>query len=98
MLEHADVGQVAVLLGVVETVADHEPVLDREADVVHLHVDLAAARFAQQAGGAQRAGTAGQQDFLQVMQGQAGVDDVFDDDHVAAFDADVEILREAHLA
>ena len=49
-LDDADVRQVAVLLGVVEPVADDELVLDREADVLDLHVDLAARRLAQQAG------------------------------------------------
>ena len=47
-------GQVAVLLGVVEPVADDEVVLDREADVLDRHVDLAARRLAQQARGPQR--------------------------------------------
>ena len=43
----------SVALGVVEAVADHELVLDREADVLDLHVDLAPRRLAEQAGGAQ---------------------------------------------
>ena len=52
--QHADVRQVAILLGVVEAVADDEVVFDREADVVHLDVDLAPRRLAQQTRGAQR--------------------------------------------
>ena len=47
LLEDADVRQVAVLLGVVEAVADDELVFDGEADVVDLDVDLAARRLAQ---------------------------------------------------
>ena len=81
--EHADVRQVAVLLGVVEAVAHHEPVLDREADVLHLHVDRPAGRLAEQARRAQRLRAARAQDLLEVGQRQAGVHDVLDDDHVA---------------
>jgi hypothetical protein len=32
------------------------------------------------------------------VQGQAGVDDVFDDDHVAAFDARIEVFCQAYFA
>ena len=32
------------------------------------------------------------------MQGQAGIDDVFDDDDVAAFETGVEVLGQAHFA
>ncbi len=38
------------------------------------------------------------QNLLQVVQGQPGVDDVFDDDDVAAFEAGVEILDQLDLA
>ena len=41
-MEDADVRQVAVPLGEIEAVADHEPVRDLEPDVPHRHVDLAA--------------------------------------------------------
>jgi hypothetical protein len=42
LLQHRDVGEIAVLLAVVEAVADDEMVLDRESDILHAHVDLAA--------------------------------------------------------
>ena len=38
------------------------------------------------------------QDLLQVLQRQPGVDDVLDDDDVAALEAAVEVLQQAHLA
>jgi len=41
-VEHREIGQVPVHLRVVEAVADDEPVLDREPDVVDLDVDHAA--------------------------------------------------------
>ena len=80
----ADEGQVAELAGIVETVSDDESVLDLESDVFDLDVDLAAAGLAQQAGGSQRFRIAGAQNVLQIMQRQARIDDVFDDNDVAA--------------
>ena len=44
------------------------------------------------------AGRAAPQDVLQVVQRQAGVDDVLDDDHVTAFEAGVQILHQPDLA
>ena len=44
----ADVRQVAVALGVVDAVADHELVGDLEADPLRLHVDLAPRRLVEQ--------------------------------------------------
>src|SRR5689334_20652436 len=54
LLQHRDVRQVPVLLRVIQPVADDEVILDREADVIHLHVDLAPRRLAQEARGLQR--------------------------------------------
>ena len=41
LLQHRNVGEIAVLLAVVEAVADDEMVLDCESDILHAHVDLA---------------------------------------------------------
>ena len=78
-----DVRQISVLLGVVQAVAHDEPILDLEADVVHLDVDLPPRRLAEQARRPQRRGTARAQYLLQVGQRQPGIDDVLDDDDVA---------------
>ena len=51
--ERADRPEVAVPLGVVETIPHDEFVFDREADVIDLDVDLAPGRFAEQAGRAE---------------------------------------------
>ena len=37
------------------------------------------------------------QNFLQVAEGAAGVEDVFHHQHIAAFDADVEVLGDLHF-
>ena len=43
-------------------------------------------------------GSAGAQDVLQVGERQAGVDDVFDDEDVAAVERGVEVLQQPHFA
>ncbi len=43
-------------------------------------------------------GFARAQDLLQIVQRQAGIDDVLDDDDVAALEAGVEVLDEPHFA
>src|SRR5262249_40228859 len=62
--EDGDVRQIAVLLGVVESVPDHESIFDAEPDVLDLHVHLAARRLAQKAGRLERARPAGVQNVL----------------------------------
>lgn len=56
VIQDGDVGQVPVLLDVIETVADDKRVLDREADVVERYFDLPPRRLAEEAGGAKTAG------------------------------------------
>ena len=83
---------------VIEAVADDELVLDLESDIFHLDVDLAAARLAQQAGRAQRFRVARAKHVLQVAQCQARIDDVFDDNDVAALERRVEVFEQSNLA
>src|SRR3954452_10280806 len=97
-VQKADIGEVAVPLGEIEPVADDELVRDLEADVSHRDVDLAAAGLRQQGADLERRGLAGLQVAHQVRERQAGVDDVLDDEHVAAGDVDVQILENAHDA
>src|SRR4029450_7648842 len=47
-VEHRDVRQVAIALGEVEAVSDHEAIRDLEADVAHGDVDLSALRLRQE--------------------------------------------------
>ena len=61
-------------------------------------LDLAAARLAQQARGTQRFRVAGAQHVLQVVKRQPGIDDVFDDNDVAALQRNIEVLEQANLA
>src|SRR6478735_5691257 len=68
-----DVGEVAKLLGVVQPVADHEPIFDREADVFDFHIDFAARRLAEEARGSQYARTSGPENVLEIEQCHTGV-------------------------
>src|SRR6478609_5622564 len=96
--EGADDPQVAVLLRVVEAVADDELVGDVEADVLHVHLHLGRLRLAQQGADLHRGRVAGLEVGLDPGQGQPGVDDVLDDQHVAAGDVGVEVLEDPHHA
>jgi hypothetical protein len=92
------VRQVPVLLGEIEPIADDEPVLDLEPDVVDRHVDQPARRLAQQARRAQVTRRPGAEDVLHVVEREARVDDVLDDYDVAPLERALEILQQLHLA
>src|SRR5712692_5440785 len=96
--ENANVFQVAVTLGVIEAVAHHELVGDLEAHVVGLDLPDPALGFIEQRGNTQRAGLALLEDAAEVVQRQAGVEDVLDQDDVQPLDTGVEVLGQAHLA
>ncbi len=68
------------------------------ADVLHFHVHLTARRLAQKARRPQLPGIARAQNVLQVRERQPGVDDVLDDDDVAAVERGVEVLQHPHFA
>src|SRR5687768_2953416 len=74
-LQHADVGQVAVALVVVEAVADDEAVRDREAGVVDRDLREPPCGLVEQAADPDRGWVALPQVAQQVIQGEAGVDD-----------------------
>jgi hypothetical protein len=89
------VGQVAVTLVHVEAVPDEELVRHGEADVANRQVlDQAAVRPVEQRHCGQRAGRAQAEGAYEVVQGQAGVDDVLHDHDVPVLDARVEVLQE----
>ena len=45
VLQDADILQIAIFLGVIQTVSDDEAILDAEADIFDLDVDLPAGRL-----------------------------------------------------
>src|SRR5690348_4194047 len=90
--------QVPVSLGVVQSVADHELVLDLEPGVCHLYRHLDGSALAQQYTYLYRRRVARLQVVDQVGQGEPGVNDVFDDENVLATDVGVEVLEYSHHA
>src|SRR5215207_4224037 len=94
-VQRGHIGEVAVPLVVVQAVADGEAVGDLEADVAGGKVDLPALGLGQQGAHLQRRRIARAEVAQQVLQGQAGVDDVLDDEHVAPLDRRVEVLEDA---
>ena len=93
-----DAAQVPVALGHVEAVADHELGRDGEADVAQVEVDPLLALLDQQRADLHALGLAGREVAPQVVERQAAVDDVLDDQHVAALELGVEVLDDAHHA
>src|SRR6185437_15676021 len=80
-LHDPDEGEVPVTLGPVEAVADHEAILDGEAEVVDGDLDLGARRFVEQGADLEARRVAGVEELEEVGDGEAGVDDVLDEQH-----------------
>src|SRR5258708_2991924 len=95
-LEHTDVRQVAILLRVVEAVADDEAVGNVEAQVGRLDHLVARLRFIQQRADAHAGWAALLQALHQIAQREAGVYDVLDDQHVLPRDRRLQILEDAY--
>ena len=70
----------------------------READVLQVGVDLLQAFLHEQRAHFERRGIARAQVLAQVREREAGVDDVFDDQHVAIGEIEVEVLHDANDA
>src|SRR5699024_9191726 len=94
--EGGHVAQVAVALRVVQTVAHDELVGDVEAGPPGVDLDLGGVRLAQQGEDLDGRRRAGLEVGPDPGEGQAGVDDVLDDEHVLVGDVGVEVLEDAH--
>jgi hypothetical protein len=92
--EEADVVDAAVALGVVHAIADDEAVGDGEAYVVGFDGDEAALGFVETGGDLERCRFVLEHEAAEVAEGEAGVEDVFDEDDVFAFDGIVDVLYE----
>jgi hypothetical protein len=94
-----EIREIPMLLVEIEAVADEELVRDDEADVANGQVvDEATVRAVEERRGGERARLAELERLAQEPQCQAGVDDVLDEDHVAALDLRVEVLEQADPA
>ena len=93
----ADVGKVSIFLVKIQAVADHEHIRDLKAHVIRFDGNDAARVLIEQRGELQAGRVVRPQHFLQVAIGAARVEDVFHHQHIAAFDADVEVLGDLHF-
>src|SRR5215216_6350565 len=88
-------GQVAVPLADVEAVTDHEVGWDPKPDVAQVEVVALEPFLHEQSAHLERRRSARGQVLPQVREREAGVDDVLDDQHVAAAEVDLEVLLDA---
>src|SRR6187399_2301008 len=79
-----DIGQVPVPSLVVQPVTHHKAIVDFETDVIDGDGCFPPRRLAEQTRRAKASRVARAQNVLQVGEGESGVDDVFDDEDVAA--------------
>ena len=95
--EDSDVREVAVQLGVIETIADHEFIGYIEAQVIDAEGDcgVTSCRFVEQGTDAHAGRLALGELRMQIGQRQAAVDNVFDNQHVFARNIHIEVFEES---
>lgn len=96
-MQDADVLEIAVSLGVVEAVTDDELIGDGKTDVIALDRLQTARGFVQQSGQTECFRTALAKNPQEVVRGETGVENVFNEDHVQSRYVVVQILEHAHL-
>src|SRR5207248_5235774 len=92
-LQHADIREITVALGIVEPVADDEAVGDAKAEVIAGHLDLPRLALDEQAADSHAGGPPSSQVAEDVLQGHPGVNDVFHDQDVLVGYRLVEVLE-----
>ena len=90
-----DAPEVAVALADIEAVAHDEVGRDGEADVAQGDLDALLALLDQQGADVEALRLAGLEVAAQIVQRQAAVDDVLDDEDAAALELGVEVLDDA---
>src|SRR5947209_19777289 len=97
-LEHADEREIAIPLGVVKPVPHDELVGDLEAAIVDLEREDPAGRLVQQDAKPKRGRALPAQMLEDVRERVSGVEDVLDDDYVAALDRLRKVREDPHYA
>ena len=96
-MQDADVLEITVSLGVVETVTDDEVVGDGKANVIALDGLQTTRRLVKQRCQTERFRAALAKNPQKIVRREAGVEDVLDEDHVQSRYVVVQILEHAHL-
>src|ERR1700729_2414616 len=92
--EKADVVYATVALGEVHSVADDELVGDFEGYVVGFDGDETALGLVEAGGNLERGGLVLEHQAAKIAEGETGVEDIFDDDDMLAFDGVVDVFDE----
>lgn len=91
-LHNPNLRQVPELFGIVQSVADDEFVGDFDAAVVDGDVGKAAGGLAEDGADADTSGLTESKELLEMLQGQAGVDHVLDEEDMFAADVGVDVF------
>ena len=97
-LAHAASLGVTSFQNMVEPVSDYEMVFDLETNIVRFDRHFAARWLVEQRSQLQGSRLVRAQNLLQESEREAGVEDVFDDDHVLAFQRVIDVFRKPDLA
>ena len=90
-------GEIAVLLLIIQAVAYHEEVGHGEAGEVDIDVQESLGRIIQERADFQAPGSEGLDVLEHISKGKTRADDIFHKQHVAVFDADIQILDEGDV-
>lgn len=83
-MHRADIGQVAVVLGIVNAIANHEFIGNIKTTEANRNFDFAARRLIQKRADFQTVGIAGVEQADNFGKRIAGINDVFDQKHILA--------------
>ena len=94
----ADVGQIAIALGIIDPIAHYKFVRDLKSGPIRLESDFASRGFVEKRDGFHPLGFAALQQGVDVMHGVSGVHDVFDYKNVAPLNGTAQVLEDSHLS
>lgn len=90
-------GEIAIALGIIESITHHKFIGDAEANVIGTNRSDATLGFIEQDRDPQALGLALLEHAQQVLQRHSGVEDIFDDNNGFSLDAAIQIASELHL-
>src|SRR5438876_2243276 len=82
--QHANIRQIAILLGIIKPIADHELVWDGESQIIRFDGQLAPGRFVEQGGDAESLGLVRHQHTFEVGDCQAGIENVLHQQNISS--------------
>src|SRR5260370_40646529 len=96
--QHADVGQIAVALRVVQAIANHKLVGNAKADVIEADGFHALASLVQKRADAQAARLALPQHIRQVVESETAIDNDLHDQHMFLFEGTFQVFEDTYDA